>query len=117
MLKANGSSALGDPETLHQVLLSLLDNSMKYSTGPITVSVLPLHDNIRIGVHDNGPGIDPEVLAHVFERFYRGPTDIHLPGFGLGLPIAKTLVEAQGGEIFIESGPKGSTVWISLPAA
>jgi signal transduction histidine kinase len=60
-------------------------------------------EQVTISVCDNGPGIAPEVLEHLFDRFYRANPDPATPGFGLGLPIAKALVEEQGGSISIES--------------
>lgn len=66
-------------------------------------------------VRDNGPGIDPESLEHVFDRFYRSPGS---SGSGLGLPIARNLVQAHGGQISIESRLGGGTeVRFTLPAA
>jgi signal transduction histidine kinase len=67
-------------------------------------------------VRDVGPGIDPETLQHVFDRFYRGEASPAVPGFGLGLSIAKSLVEGQGGVITIESQVgAGSIVRVRLP--
>jgi signal transduction histidine kinase len=106
--------ALGDPEILQQVLLALLDNAIKYSTGLIIVSATLDGAHVRISVRDSGPGIEPEILEHLFERFYRSPANRNIPGFGLGLPIARTLIEAQSGSITIESQPDGNTVWIRL---
>ena len=66
-------------------------------------------------VQDTGPGIDPESLAHVFDRFYRSPGS---PGTGLGLPIARNLVRAHGGQISINSAPgRGTEVRFTLPDA
>jgi signal transduction histidine kinase len=71
---------------------------------------------VMICVRDHGPGINPEKLGHVFDRFYRGDVDPLVPGFGLGLPIAKTLVEGQGGTITIASQlDHGTTVRVYLP--
>jgi signal transduction histidine kinase len=70
-----------------------------------------LGKQVEIRVQDFGEGIPAEKLEHVFDRFYRGDDTSTIPGFGLGLPIAKTLVEAQGGEITMQSEVgKGSTV-------
>ena len=66
----------------------------------------------------NGEGIAPEKLERIFDRFYRGEAASVTPGFGLGLPIAKALVEAQNGEINLESTPgQGSAVMLHLPGA
>jgi len=101
---------LGDRDALKQVALILLDNALKHSTGNINVTAKPNGKRVEIRVQDFGEGIQPEKLDHVFDRFYRGD-DATIPGFGLGLPIAKTLVEAQGGQITLESElGKGSIV-------
>ena len=101
---------LGDRDALKQVALILLDNALKHSTGNINVTAKPNGKRVEIRVQDFGEGIPTEKLDHVFDRFYRGD-DATIPGFGLGLPIAKTLVEAQGGQITLESElGKGSIV-------
>jgi two-component system, OmpR family, sensor kinase len=109
---------LGDRDAFKQVLLILLDNALKYSRAAVEIKVTAEGDQVVIGVQDHGPGIEPEALAHIFERFYRGDHSVSAPGFGLGLPIARTLVEAQGGTIAVESQPGlGSRVLVRLPAA
>jgi two-component system OmpR family sensor kinase len=95
--------ALCDRDALKQVLLILLDNAFKHSQGTIRVMAETQGEQVTISVCDNGPGIAPEVLEHLFDRFYRANPDPATPGFGLGLPIAKALVEEQGGSISIES--------------
>jgi signal transduction histidine kinase len=71
-----------------------------------------------ISIRDTGPGIDPDVLPHVFERFYRGDDARTRPGIGLGLPIAKALIEAQNGTLAAESQvEQGSTLTLTLPRA
>jgi signal transduction histidine kinase len=102
--------AKGDRESLKQVLLITLDNAVKYSQGTITVSSEAVDDWVMISVRDEGPGIDQEALRHVFDRFYRGEADPNIPGFGLGLPIAKSLIEGQGGMISIESQVGDGTI-------
>jgi len=108
-----------DPGALKQVLLILLDNAILHGEGTVRVSVHgnPLETRVSIGVHDEGPGIAPEVLARLYERFYHGEEAHHKPGLGLGLPIAKALVEAQNGTLSVESEEEGSTFTVSLPAA
>jgi signal transduction histidine kinase len=107
---------LGDRDATKQVLLILLDNALKHSRGPIEITASAAGDQVRLYVRDSGPGMDPETLEHVFDRFYRGVASPDVPGFGLGLPIAKALVEGQGGAIAIASQPgRGSSVWVSLP--
>jgi two-component system OmpR family sensor kinase len=105
-----GLQILGDRDALKQVTLIALDNALKHSTGDIQVTAQKLGNQVEIRVQDFGEGIPPETLEHVFDRFYRGD-DSTIPGFGLGLPIAQTLIEGMGGEIRMESEVgKGSAV-------
>lgn len=101
-------------DTLKQVLLILLDNALKHSSGAITLSAAPEGEQVVLRVQDQGPGIPPDILAHVFERFYRGAGQA-AAGFGLGLPIARALVESQGGTITLHSTPsEGTRVEVKL---
>ncbi len=110
------TTVIGDRDALKQVLLSLLDNALKHTTGPIAVTAAVADGSAAISIRDSGPGIDPEVLPHIFERFYRGEAARSRPGIGLGLSIAKVLIEAQNGTISIESQIEaGSVVTVSLP--
>ncbi len=104
----------GDRDALKQVLLILLDNALKHSSGKVEVHVQQKTDNILVVIKDHGQGIPADQLAHVFERFYRAE-DTASPGFGLGLSIAKSLVEGQGGSLSIQSVEgTGSTVTVSF---
>ena len=108
-------SVIGDRDALKQVLLILLDNAIKYTTEEIKVSAKVMGNQFLICVSDKGPGISPEKLEHVFDRFYRGETNSNVQGFGLGLPIAKALTEGQGGTIEIQSElTQGTTVKVGL---
>jgi len=110
------ATVVGDRDTLKQVLLILLDNALKHSQGTIRVKAETEGEQAAISVIDEGPGMAPETLQHVFDRFYRGDTESKAPGFGLGLSIAKALVEGQGGTIDIESQPEsGSVVRMVFP--
>lgn len=113
--------ALADVDRLRQVLLILLDNSMRYTPagGQITLSAERRGQTVQIQVADSGSGIAPEHLPHVFERFYRADQARGVSGnVGLGLPIARGLIEAQHGKIGIASSPgAGTTVTITLQAA
>jgi signal transduction histidine kinase len=106
---------LGDRDALKQILLIGLDNALKYSSGEVVIHARKANSQVEIRIEDHGQGITPENLDQLFERFYRGDENI-TPGFGLGLPIAKSLVEGQGGTISIESVvDQGSILTISLP--
>lgn len=108
---------LGDKDALKQVLLILLDNAIKHTQGVIRVDADLVDSQVIISVQDAGPGFTADKLAHLFDRFYRGDVDPSVPGYGLGLPIAKALVEGQGGAIEIKSQPgSGTTVRVSMPA-
>jgi signal transduction histidine kinase len=102
---------IGDRDAFKQVLMILLDNAIKHSNGKIDVQANLVDNGVAIQVRDYGAGIAPNVLPHVFDRFYRDEESAIVPGFGLGLPIAKALVDGMGGEITIESElGKGSVV-------
>ncbi len=104
-------SIIGDRDAFKQVALILLDNALKHSSGNINVTAKQMGKQVEIRVQDFGEGIPTDKLEHVFDHFYRGDETSTIPGFGLGLPIAKTLVESQGGEIILENEVgKGSTV-------
>lgn len=101
----------GDRDAVKQVLLIALDNALKHSSGDVNVSAVQKGSQVEIRVQDFGEGISPEKLEHVFDRFYRGEEASTVPGFGLGLSIARTLVDGMGGEIVMESEVgMGSTV-------
>lgn len=108
------------PRHLEQVLLILLDNAVKYSTSGTTITLLgQIHeDRMQMVVQDQGIGIPPEDLPHVFDRFYRvdKARSRAQGGTGLGLAIAKRLVEGNGGVINIESDQQqGTKVTLSFP--
>ena len=105
----------GDRDALKQVLLIGLDNALKHSDGPILVKARRNGNKAEVQIRDEGPGIPPETLAHIFDRFYRGEDSLTQPGFGLGLPIAKSLAENMDGTISMESEVgKGSILVVSL---
>jgi signal transduction histidine kinase len=112
---------LADPTRLRQVLIILLDNALRHTPGGGSVEIgTQKHGNyVNINVADTGSGIAAEHVPHVFERFYRGVGGSRgsQGGSGLGLSIAKGLVEAQGGQIAIESQiGQGTHVTVMLPA-
>jgi signal transduction histidine kinase len=108
------------PERIGQVLRNLLSNAITHTSGGglITVDLVDDGDELHIGVADTGDGIPPEDLPYVFERFYRAdPSRVRATGgAGLGLTIARRLVEAHGGTIGVESEVgKGSRFTFTLP--
>jgi len=111
----------GDRVRLRQVLLILLDNALRFTPagGTIRLGSLVRGREVVVHVADSGAGIPPEHLAHVFERFYQVPGQpVEGRGNGLGLSIARELVEAQRGKITVSSpAGKGTYVQIVLPAA
>jgi signal transduction histidine kinase len=112
------TTVLGDRDALKQVLLILLDNAIKYTPrhGTITLATATADGRLAIYVRDTGQGIPPAALPHIFERFYRVEISRTRAGAGLGLAIAKELVEAQGGTITVESQwGKGSQFTVTLP--
>jgi two-component system, OmpR family, phosphate regulon sensor histidine kinase PhoR len=122
-LKCQGQPhALADARALDQILGNLLDNALKYTEpgGSIEVRVEQRLGRVRVSVADSGIGIPAEDTARIFERFYRvdRARSRALGGTGLGLSIVKHLVQAMGGEIFVESQlGKGSTFSFTLPGA
>jgi two-component system sensor histidine kinase MprB len=94
---------------------NLLDNAVKWSPpdGRIRVAVA----GGEIAVSDEGPGIAPEDLPYVFDRFYRSPSARALPGSGLGLAIVRQIAETHGGRVTAEPLPRGVCLRLSLPPA
>jgi two-component system phosphate regulon sensor histidine kinase PhoR len=113
-------SVSADRDKLSQVLINLLDNAAKYSRegGEIRVSASEDAGYVRVMVEDDGPGIAPGHLPHIFERFYRADKarSRELGGTGLGLSIVKHLVELHGGSVGVDSAEgRGSIFWFTLP--
>jgi signal transduction histidine kinase len=111
-----------DRERVHQVLFNLLDNAVRFTPagGRVTVSASRHDGSVDVAVADTGPGISAEDLSRVFERFYRVDRSRSRDdgGTGIGLAIARSVVEAHGGRIWVESEPgRGSTFTFELPAA
>ena len=114
--------ARGDARLIEQVLFNLLDNAHKYGgEGPVAVHARRAGDEVLISVTDEGPGIKPTDLDRIFEKFYQGGrSDGRKTGVGLGLSIAKGLVEAMGGRIWAESPAarrRGTRLVVALPVA
>lgn len=109
---------LADEGRLEQVLSNLISNAIKYSTdGEIKISGLARDENVIVCVSDQGPGIAPGDMPHVFDRFYRAPDMAKkTKGAGLGLFLTKSIVEAHGGRIWLDPDPdSGARICFSLP--
>ncbi|MGN6610105.1 MAG: sensor histidine kinase [Jatrophihabitans sp.] len=110
---------VGDEARLRQVLATLVMNALKHTPAgtPVTVRVATAGDTVALEVADRGPGMDPEVAAHVFERFYRADQARRTDGgTGLGLAIVSALIAGHGGTITVDTAPgAGATFRVSLP--
>ena len=113
----------GDPNRLQQVLWNLLSNAVKFTQqgGRVQVVLERVNSHVEIMVEDNGVGIRPDFLPHVFDRFRQADatTTRHYGGLGLGLSIVKTLVELHGGSVRVKSPgeDQGSTFVVVLPVS
>jgi two-component system OmpR family sensor kinase/two-component system sensor histidine kinase BaeS len=100
-----------DPQRLSQVIGNLLSNALRYtpSGGAVRLAVRPQGDRVEVSLSDSGPGVPPEDLPHIFDRFWRAEKSRarHTGGAGLGLAIARHLIEAHGGRIWAENIPEG----------
>lgn len=111
---------LGDEQRVWQVFLNLLSNALKFSPSDSLVHILikPADEVCTVEVRDQGPGIDPEHHERVFDRFSKIPGSEDSKGTGLGLYIARSMIEAQGGRLEVESTPgAGSVFTFTLPLA
>lgn len=111
-----------DPDRMEQVLINLLDNAIRFTPpgGSVRVTVRRRDRSVELTVSDTGPGIPPEDLDRIWERFYKGDRarTRKAGGTGLGLSIARELVVRQGGTITAESAPgQGATFRVTLPPA
>ncbi|MHB9106299.1 MAG: sensor histidine kinase [Armatimonadota bacterium] len=113
-------SVSADSARLERILVNLLSNALKYSDPdtPVRVQARMQDNAVVIAVTDQGRGIPPKAIPHLFERFYRVPRERKAEGIGLGLYITRVLVEAHGGQIQVESEVgKGSIFSFTLPVA
>ncbi|MCD9197090.1 HAMP domain-containing sensor histidine kinase [Aeromicrobium wangtongii] len=109
----------GDEQRLHQAVTNLITNATRHTPPGTTVEVrLSVGDEIRIDVHDDGPGIDPALLPTVFERFTRGDSSRTRAsgGAGLGMSLVKAIMTAHHGTASVTSSPGDTTFTLTLPA-
>ena len=109
---------LADPDALQRAIANLLDNAVKWSPtgGTIRVRLRRTEDgHAEFGVRDEGPGIPPEDLPFVFDRFYRSPTARALPGSGLGLAIVRQIAEQHHGTVLARAASPGAHILLRLP--
>ncbi len=109
-----------DPRRIRQVMRNILDNAVKYSPdgGLVMIRSEVRARDVVLSISDQGVGISPEDLIPLFDKYFRvkSPTGYHVPGTGLGLPVARAIVEAHGGHIWAESKVgEGTTLSFSLP--
>jgi len=110
-----------DAGLIRLVIRQIVGNALKYSQGdaPVRVTARVEEDCVAVSIADGGPGIAPEEQHRIFDKYYRGQQGRgHLTGMGLGLPIARQVVEAHDGHIWVESRPgEGATFSFTLPFA
>jgi signal transduction histidine kinase len=131
IIGSHSLTLLVDPQRIEQILANLLSNALRHTPegGRIIVTIVPItgtfvetadlgYNEVQISVHDSGPGISPEAIPHVFERFYRADRSRSRSegGSGLGLAIARQLAEAHGGGLTVANHPQGGAVFtLTLP--
>jgi len=111
-----------DAQRVEQILANLLSNAIRHTPegGRVAITLSAQADQVRLRVQDSGPGIPPEDLPHIFDRFYRSDKARSRAegGTGLGLSIARRLAQAHGGDIAAASTPGlGATFTVVLPVA
>ena len=108
----------GPQELLYHVWTNLLGNAVKFSPpgGVLTLRLTEQPDALQVSVTDCGPGMTEDVQRHIFDKFYQGDTSRKQEGSGLGLPLAKRILQLCGGSVTVSSAPgRGSTFTVTLP--
>src|SRR5690606_4966429 len=114
---------VGDRRRLYHALLNVLDNAIKFTTPGTAVTIRvdygqDAEGEIVVRVEDEGPGIDPADLPHLFERHYRGKLTTGVPGHGVGLSLVRSTITTHGGDVCAENREEGGAVFIlRLPAS
>jgi two-component system sensor histidine kinase TctE len=120
-VEVESAAVRSDPAALHDILINLIDNAIRYNRpgGSVVASVGAEQDRHVVRISDDGPGIAPEHRERVFDRFYRIPATDRPSGSGLGLSIAQALAQQNGGAIALMDGidGKGLTIVVSFAAA
>jgi K+-sensing histidine kinase KdpD len=107
-----------DAARVEHVVANLVENAAKYTPAdtPIRVTGGLIGDHVELAVEDEGPGIAPEHLDRIFDRFFRGRVALNVPGTGLGLAICRAIAQAEGGSIWAENRPSGGARFVvALP--
>ena len=108
-----------DEHRIDQVITNLVNNAVKYAPDAKEIYLIAerADNGVRIAVQDNGPGISPDKLPHLFNRYYRADySGMQFSGLGLGLFISAEIIKRHGGQIGVDSEiGKGSTFWFTLP--
>ena len=106
-----------DPKWTEEAIFNVLDNAVKYTPqgGRVALTVESYETYCRINISDTGCGIPPEEIPKIFQRFYRSQSVQAVDGVGLGLPLARKIVQAQGGWIKVTSDRAGSQFSVFLP--
>jgi PAS domain S-box-containing protein len=114
----DGTAAFVDRHALDQILVNLLTNAYRYGGTRVVIAAHDDPHGVVVSISDDGPGIDPSLMPHLFSPFARGPTASRTGGSGLGLAIIKGLIEASGGTIWHEpASPSGTIFNVRLPGA
>ena len=113
---ANGAAVAGDEDAIRQLIWILLDNALRHARSSVAVTVSSEGGWARLTVADDGPGIAPDERERIFERFYRSDVARAGQGAGLGLSIARWIVDQHGGRILAGEGPDGgAAMYVDLP--
>ena len=121
LLESDQAVVRADPDRIGQVLRNLVGNACKHTPPgtPVTLRATRTGDRVRIEVLDAGPGIHPDDIERIFEKFGRGRDALgkRVPGVGLGLYLSRRIIQAHGGQLGLEQTASGATFWIELDLA